>query len=57
MLPVTSLVELIEEVVEIVWVVLTESKMLLTLKLDKAASAGKTNKKEVSIEICLKDCF
>ena len=45
MLPVTSVVELIEVVVDIVWVVLTESKMLLTVELAEAASAGKTNNK------------
>ena len=38
-------VELIEVVVEIASVVLTEYKMLLAVELDEAASAGKTNYK------------
>ena len=39
-------VELIEVVVDTVWVVLTECKMLLTVELDEAASAGKKKKKK-----------
>ena len=50
----TSVVKLIEVVVEIASVVLTESKKLLTVELDEAACAGKTKTKFGSISICLK---
>ena len=51
MLSVTSVVELIEVVVDIFWVVLTESNMLLTVELDEAASAGKTKQKKLVFKL------
>ena len=41
---VTSVIELIDEVVDVPWVVLTESKMLLAVTFFAAAGAGKTTK-------------
>ena len=41
---VTSVIDLIDEVAEVLWVVLTESKMLLAVTFFGTAGASKTTK-------------